>query len=460
MTTLLWLRRDLRRKDLPALGAAHEAAGGNEVYVVFVVDPALWAKAGAARRAWLAASVRATVASYDGNLSIRHGDPRIVIPSLARELGVSSVHATGEPFPYGRARDRAVAETLTDDGVTWVETGSPYAVTPGRVRTREGSPYQVFTPFSRAWRETGWPEPAEIPAKPCLAPAGDDDRGVTTMLARARSQGPDNLPAAGEEAASERWKSFLEADLAAYVSERDRPAHAGTSRISPYLKVGALHPRTLLADLSSVNSSSAETYTIELCWREFYADVLWHRPDSAWHDLRQDLSSMTYDESASDLDAWRGGRTGYPVVDAGMRQLLATGWMHNRARMITASFFAKDLHAWWPAGAKHFLDNLVDGDLASNNHGWQWVAGTGTDAAPYFRVFNPVTQGKKFDPKGDYVRRWVPELAHLPGNAAHEPWAHDDGYAHGYPRRIVDHAEEREESLARYHAATRREGTT
>ena len=162
---------------------------------------------------------------------------------------------------------------------------------------------------------------------------------------------------------------------------------------------------------------------------------------------------MKYDDPGDAFDAWRQGRTGYPIVDAGMRQLLATGWMHNRARMITASFLAKDLHAWWPLGARHFLDHLIDGDLASNNHGWQWTAGTGTDAAPYFRVFNPVSQGKKFDPAGDYVRRWVPELAHLDGTAAHEPWEHDGGYDHGYPQRIVDHAAERKVALDRYQAA-------
>lgn len=180
--------------------------------------------------------------------------------------------------------------------------------------------------------------------------------------------------------------------------------------------------------------------------------MLWANPDSAWQDLRP--LPLRYDEPQDAIEAWREGRTGYPIVDAGMRQLLGEGWMHNRVRMATASFLTKDLHVWWPVGARHFLEHLVDGDLASNNHGWQWVAGTGTDASPYFRVFNPVTQGKRFDPDGAYVRRWVPELAHLEGAAAHEPWKHDDGYAHDYPERIVDHAEERLEALARYDEAT------
>ncbi|HMR22122.1 MAG TPA: FAD-binding domain-containing protein, partial [Micropruina sp.] len=193
----------------------------------------------------------------------------------------------------------------------------------------------------------------------------------------------------------------------------------------------------------------ADAFGTELAWREFYADVVHHHPDSLWRDLRPDLARLAYDDDPELLDAWRTGRTGYPFVDAGMRQLLVTGWMHNRVRMVTASFLVKDLHAWWPVGARHFLEHLIDGDPASNNHGWQWVAGTGTDAAPYFRIFNPVGQGRKFDPDGDYVRRWIPELRHLAGAAVHEPWQAADGYAHGYPERIVDHAEQRAVALER-----------
>ncbi|WP_248579849.1 deoxyribodipyrimidine photo-lyase [Nocardioides sp. InS609-2] len=246
-----------------------------------------------------------------------------------------------------------------------------------------------------------------------------------------------------------RFRAFVERDIDDYDSIRDDPGADRTSRMSPYLKLGVVHPRQLLAETAGRRSQGAATYEKELAWREFYADVLHHNPDSAWSDLRP-VPGLTYDEPDDAIEAWKTGTTGFPIVDAGMRQLLAEGWMHNRVRMITASFLTKDLHVWWPVGARHFLDHLVDGDLASNNHGWQWVAGTGTDAAPYFRVFNPITQGVKFDAGGDYVRRWVPELAHLPGKASHEPWEHDDGYAHGYPRRIVDHAEERLVALDRY----------
>ena len=249
MSSLLWLRRDLRRGDLPALGAAHEAADGGDVHAVFVVDPAIWGRAGAVRTAWLAATLRATVEAYDGRLSIRHGDPRTAVPRLAGELGATSVHVSAEPFPYGRCRDAAVAEALARDDVAWVETGSPYAVTPGRVRKGDGSPYQVFTPFSRAWREHGWPAPAVEPAGLSLA-AADDDKRVPAMLDKALRDGPDHLPEAGERAALRRWEAFRDKALDDYATTRDLPARAGTSGLSPYLKVGAVHPRTLLADLA------------------------------------------------------------------------------------------------------------------------------------------------------------------------------------------------------------------
>jgi deoxyribodipyrimidine photo-lyase len=307
----------------------------------------------------------------------------------------------------------------------------------------------VFTPFSKAWHQHGRPAPAARP------------RRIQWLRGEVRSDPLPDVPRmeAGEAAALKRWEAFLHDGLTAYDEERDRPDLDTTSRLSAPLKYGEIHPRTILADIaahSAGRSKAASAYVTELIWREFYADVLWHNPRSAWHDLRPELARLPYDSGAETdrlVDAWREGRTGYPVVDAGMRQLLEEGWMHNRVRMITASFLTKDLHVWWPVGAHHFLDHLIDGDIASNNHGWQWVAGTGTDASPYFRVFNPVTQGRRFDPDGDYVRRWVPELRHLAGAAAHEPWKHDNGYDDDYPERIVDHDDERKETLARYERA-------
>lgn len=450
MTSIVWLRRDLRRGDHPALAAA---AQDGPVLPLFVLDPEFFDDAGPVRQAWLARTLRALDEVYDGRLCLRRGDPAEVVPQLAQELGATSVHISTETEPGGAARDARVDAALADRTIELVATGSPYAVTPGRIRNKEGNPYKVFTPFSRAWREHGWRAPASEPKGLQLAKADSDpDAWATLDDAAANPELPD-LPDAGEAAALNRWHAFLEHDLAGYDGDRDRPDRDNTSKLSPYLKFGVLHPRTLLADLPGRSPRHADRFGTELAWREFYADVLHHNPDSLWHDLRPELKGLQYDDDPDAVEAWRQGRTGYPLVDAGMRQLLAQGWMHNRVRMVVASFLVKDLHVWWPVGARHFLDHLIDGDLASNNHNWQWVAGTGTDAAPYFRVFNPVAQGRKFDPDGDYVRRWVPELRHLAGGDVHEPWKADDGYAHDYPRPIVDHAEQRAVALARLDAA-------
>ena len=444
MTSIMWFRRDLRLRDHPAL---REAASAGPVLGLFVIDPGLWRAAGPARRAWLAASLRSLDESMGGRLCVRSGAASSVVPRLAGQTGAAQVHVTNDFTPYARARDRAVVEALPE-GVEGVATGTPYAVAPGSVLNGSGQPYKVFTPFSRAWRSHGWDDAQPAPRDVDWV-SHDSDKRVVAMLDKALDEAPAGMPTPGEDAAQRRWKAFLDSDVDDYASMRDDPGADRTSRLSAYLKVGVVHPRQLLADTAGKRSQGATTFESELAWRDFYADVLFTNPASAWADLNP-VGGLTYDEPADAIEAWKRGRTGFPIVDAGMRQLLSEGWMHNRVRMITASFLTKDLHVWWPVGARHFLDHLVDGDLASNNHGWQWVAGTGTDAAPYFRVFNPVTQGLKFDKAGDYVRRWIPELAHLPGKAAHEPWDADDGYAHGYPKRIIDHAEERQVALDRY----------
>ncbi|HET7476333.1 MAG TPA: deoxyribodipyrimidine photo-lyase [Dermatophilaceae bacterium] len=443
--TVLWLRRDLRLADLPALGAANEAAGAGAVLPLFVLDRRLWEGASPIRRVWLRNSLAALQARYDGALVVRAGPPEEVVPQVVREVGAASVHVTAETTPYGRRRDAAVRAALGT--VDLVATGTPYAVGPGTIVTRAGTPYQVFTPFARAWRAHGWPQPAPVPRKLRFV------RRVESEDLPPVDDPQVELPAVGEQAAQAAWRAFVADGLDDYASARDRPDLDATSRMSVHLKFGEIHPRTMLADIARAahpRGNGATAYVTELAWREFYADVLWHRPDSAWADLREELRGMDYDEESEALTAWQRGRTGFPFVDAGMRQLVEQGWMHNRLRMVTASFLVKDLHVWWPHGARHFQRHLVDFDLASNNHGWQWTAGTGTDAAPYFRVFNPVSQGQRFDPTGDYVRRWVPELRHLAGAAVHEPWRAGDGYAHGYPPPIVDHAAEREEALRRY----------
>jgi deoxyribodipyrimidine photo-lyase len=391
---------------------------------------------------------------------IRHGDPAVVVPEVAAALGSAGrsvrVHVTADAAPYGRRRDAAVAARLAAAGSALVRTGTPYAVGPGSVVKADGSAYQVFTPFSRAWADHGWPAPAP-------APAGL--RWVRTVSSEPLPAEPDGaeltgleLPEVGEVAALERWHAFLDDGLSDYKERRNRPDLTGTSGLSAHLKYGEIHPRTLLADLARRRGAGAQAFRTELAWREFYADVLWHRPKSAREYVRPQLAGLAWTDPADacgQFAAWVAGCTGYPFVDAGMRQLLAEGWIHNRVRMVVASFLVKDLHVEWQHGARHFMRWLRDGDVASNAHGWQWAAGTGTDAAPYVRVFNPVAQGLRFDPSGDYIRRYLPELGHLAGAAAHEPWDAVDGFARGYPERIVDHAVERAEALRRFEAVRR-----
>jgi deoxyribodipyrimidine photo-lyase len=436
-----WFRRDLRLDDNPALLEA--CASGEDVALLFVVDPSLWGPAGPARRAYLADSLTALDESVGGRLVVRHGDPVREVARLADEVGARTVHVAADFGPYGSRRDAQVEAALTDKGVELRRTGSPYAVAPGRVVSGSGEGYKVFTPFARAWAEHGWRAPAGPPP-----PGQQWAEAPSDPLPDAPAPDGMALPPAGEEAARRRWREFL-AHVEEYAEERDRPDLDGTSRMSVHLKWGEIHPRTLLADLGPLSSEGASTYRSELAWREFYADVLHRRPETARDYLRPEFARMEYDEPGKDLTAWAEGRTGFPLVDAGMRQLRATGWMHNRLRMVVASFLVKDLHLEWQHGARHFMRWLVDGDLASNQHGWQWVAGCGTDAAPYFRVFNPTSQGERFDPSGDYVRRWVAELADVDTAYIHEPSTQPGGLPEGYPPPLVDHAEERREALAR-----------
>lgn len=413
---------------------------------LFVIDPRLWGSAGAPRRAWLLRSLRSLDRSMGGQLVVRSGDPVRVVADIAAQLGAGSVHVTADAGPYGRVRDDGVERALGDTPL--VRTGSPYVVTPGTLTTATGSPYQVFTPFYRAWLDlAGNPMQPGPPAFHLVS--GIDSEPLLTEPVLAGVE----LPAVGEAAAAARWQAFEQDGLCHYRERRDRPDLSGTSEMSTHLKFGEIHPRTLLHTVTMHSCAGAEAVRRQLAWRDFYADVLWHRPSTVREYVRPSLARMEHNEPAEQFQQWCTGNTGYPFVDAGMRQLLATGWMHNRVRMVSASFLVKDLHVEWTHGARHFMRWLRDGDLASNQHGWQWVAGCGTDAAPYFRVFNPVLQGRKFDPAGDYVRRWIPELSHVPGALVHEPWTVTDGYDRGYQVRIVDHAQQRQEAIRRYQAA-------
>jgi deoxyribodipyrimidine photo-lyase len=450
VTSVLWFRRDLRLGDNPALLAARDAGDGG-VLPLFVLDDALRTPSGPPRLAFLYRCLRSLDDALGGRLVVLRGRPENVLPRVARSIEASSVHIAADFGPYGRERDERVSAALPD-GVSLVRTGSPYAVAPGRVRKDDDTPFRVYTPFYRAWLRHGWRAPAESTGADVRWLAGVDSTGIP--------KDPDlpaglALPDAGEAAGLARWAEFRESALRAYQEARNRPDRPGTSRLSVHLKYGTVHPRTLLRDLKGHSGEGAETFRKELAWREFYADVLWQQPRSARECLNPAYRGLELDSSADRLAAWAEGRTGYPIVDAGMRQLRAEAWVHNRVRMIVASFLVKDLHLDWTLGAREFLARLVDGDLASNNHGWQWVAGCGTDASPFYRVFNPITQGRKFDPSGDYVRTYVPELRDVEGAAVHEPWDLPDGVPTGYPERIVDHAAERLEALARYERVRR-----
>ena len=444
-TSVLWLRRDLRLSDAPALLAARDAA--DEVLPLFVLDDALRGPSGAPRLAFLYRCLRELEERTDGRLRLLTGRPEDVVPRVAREVAATSVHVSSDHAPYGRSRDERVAAALGD--VPLVATGSPYAVTPGQLVKADGTPFRVYSPYARGWATRGVHSPAPEPAAVGWTDGGLPSDGVPPDP----ELGEVVLPPAGERAALDRWGQFLAEGLGTYHERRNTPGVDGTSRLSVYLKYGCIHPRTVLAQLPDSDGGAAVRR--EIVFRDFYADVLHHTPDSARRELQPAMASLEYDEGpAADarFEAWATGRTGFPIVDAGMRQLLDDAWMHNRVRMIVGSFLCKDLHLHWRRGARHFMQHLRDGDLASNQQGWQWIAGTGTDPSPYFRVFNPVKQGRDYDPEGDYVRRFVPELRDVPGRAVHEPWLLPGGPPPGYPGPVVDHAAERQEALRRYAA--------
>lgn len=472
---ILWFRRDLRLGDNPAL--AHAVQTGRPIIPIHILDPAHGRTPGAASWWWLDKSLRAldtALRTCGSRLILRRGDGEAELRRLIDETGADAVFMNRlfEPDAFGRDAD--IAHGLRAEGVECRGWNGALLCRPGAVMTGAGGPYKVFTPFWRALMETLETPPPPLPAPDAIVtPSGiDGDRIDDWDLHPTRpdwSARFDWTP--GEDGAQAALSAFLTHGLADYADGRDRPAQPATSRLSPHLHFGEISPWRAVAaarraaDDGRVSAVQAETFVKEIAWREFSAHLLHHFPYVAERAFRPEYDAMPWRDDAAGFAAWTRGRTGYPLVDASMRQLWASGWMHNRVRMIAASFLVKDLMIDWRRGEAWFWDTLVDADLASNVQNWQWVAGSGADAAPYFRIFNPAAQGQKFDPEGRYVRRWVPELARLPDRWLHAPWTAPDAVlrdagvrlGHDYPRPIVDHAQARERALSALKSVSRRQ---
>ncbi len=463
---IVWFRHDLRLADHPALAAA--LAGRGPVLPLYVHAPqeeGAWAPGGASRW-WLhqsLASLDADLRRRGSRLLVRRGPAASALAALASECGARAVHWTRRVEPAARAQEERVGQALARLGVAAHPQDGELLFDPGAIRTGQGRPFQVFTPFWKACLAAPppaapAPAPARLPA-PDAWPAGEEIAALDLLPRPDWAAGLRATWTPGESGAQARLRRFLDAPLPDYPDGRDRPDREGTSRLSPHLRFGEISPRQAWHAALAVAAArrrapvarGAEAWLRQLGWREFARHLLWHFPHTAEAPLRPEFADLAWRDDAAGLRAWQRGRTGFPVVDAGLRELWATGWMHNRARMIAASFLVKDLLLPWQAGARWFWDTLVDADLANNTLGWQWTAGCGADAAPFFRIFNPALQGAKFDPDGAYVRRWVPELAGLPAASLHRPVAPPAGY----PRPLVDHAAARARALAA-HAALRR----
>ncbi len=456
--TIFWFRRDLRLADNPALVEA-ATLGDGAVAPVFIVDPRFANPAGPARAQYLRASLEALDESLGGSLIVRYGEPSAELLALARELGSTCVVATSDFAPLGLRRDEHVARVLAGEGIDLRYVDSNYVVAPGIITTKSGSPCRVFGAYRRAWEMTTPPSPLEAPRVHWREASGVGLEVLGDASARVRPRYFGDLPdgpprqtwRAGEVAAHERLADFVTV-AGAYGELRDAPGEDATSRLSPFLRFGALHPRQVIAATSRV-SGGDRSFATEICWRDFYADVLFHNPDSVSNVLQPAMAKLRVDRDEAAVrrfQVWARGETGYPLVDAGMRQLLDEGWMHNRVRMVVASFLVKHLHLDWRWGAKWFMWRLIDADLASNQHGWQWTAGTGTDAAPFHRVFNPTLQARRYDPEGIYIRRHVPELASIEAPQCFEPGGGGLFSPASYPAPMLDLNAERLEALARF----------
>ena len=467
--SILWFRQDLRLSDNPALAAA--AARGAPLLPVYVLDdetPGCWAPGGAGRW-WLHHSLTALAADLDGlgrPLVLRRGPAERVILELAAEVGAGGVFWNRCYEPFAIARDTRIKAALQARGLAAESGNAALLFEPWVPKTQSGSPFKVFTPF---WRQLlGREAPVAPLPRPAALPGGIEARGDTLEDWSLLPHAPDwagglrDNWTPGEAGAKARLEAFLDTPVGDYQARRDLPDSPGTSRLSPHLHWGEISPRQIWhatrhqAAASGLDLAGSEAFLRELGWREFSYHLLYHWPELPERNWKPSFDGFPWREDEAAYRAWTRGRTGYPLVDAGLRELWASGWMHNRVRMVAASFLIKHLLIHWRRGEEWFWDTLVDADLASNSASWQWVAGSGADAAPFFRIFNPVTQSRKFDPEGGYLRRWLPELAKLPTAAIHAPWEADPGtlatagvhLGETYPRPIVDHAAARARALA------------
>jgi len=437
-----WFRCDLRLSDNVALHAAMEAS--KVVVPIFIFDPKILKapEASAHQVAFMLECLRSLEKNIEvagGKLIFRHGPVLEEMRAVFKETGAHALYFNRDYEPYARERDGAVEKLARSLGMEIHSHKDSVIHEAHEVLKADGSPYGVFTPYSRAWRAVGklrvvpavkfsrptrWKDPTGLPLPTA------EELGFSCGI---------TLPPAGERAARDRLRKFAATDLLTYAKGRDFPACDATSRLSPHLRLGTLSPRTMLAAAEKAGSdhpaakASAEIFINELIWRDFYRQILWHHPHVATGCYRPQYDKLQWENNERLFAAWCEGRTGYPLVDAGMRQLNTTGWMHNRVRMVVATFLTKDLLISWQWGERYFMQKLIDADLASNNGGWQWSAGTGTDAQPWFRIFNPSSQAQKFDPEGHYIRQFVPEADTL-----------------GYPPPVVDHARQRVKTLAFY----------
>jgi deoxyribodipyrimidine photo-lyase len=450
---LVWFRQDLRLADNPALAFA--AASGRPLICLYILDdetvgPWKW---GGAARWWLhhsLASLDKDLAKRGGHLILRRGRADRILDAMLGETGAELLVWNRCYEPFAVARDTKLKKLFTRDGIAVESFNAALLFEPWEIATKEGKPYRVFTPFWNALRQKTEPGKPQI-APPAMRFASRIESNALKDWGLLPTK-PDWAKgfdwAAGETSARHALSAFLE-NISDYAQARDRPGQGGTSRLSPHLNFGEIGPRQIWHAVKSHShgrSQGAQTFLKELGWREFCAQLLFHNPDLPAEPLDKRFTKFEWRSSKKDFEAWCYGQTGIPIVDAGMRQLWQTGWMHNRVRMITASFLIKHLGIHWKEGESWFWDTLVDAGLASNAANWQWVAGSGADAAPFFRIFNPVLQGEKFDPKGDYVRRFVPELKNVPDKHIHRPWTLPAPPSN-YPTPIVDLAEGRDRAL-------------